>query len=311
MGGMSLLRSAFPQAQAQRDIGLALVVTLTVSAGLIGLDINERFIEGAARFEQWQLDELPLVLLVAYAALAWFSARRWNEARQEVAARLEAERQIAQLLAENQRLLQHALDVQEEEKRSLARELHDELGQYLHAARTEAVALRRMTADPLTGERAAGIEHSLTHIQLMARDLIGRLRPPALDELGLSAALEQLVQKQCDMASGLVFRVEISRNIDRAQPNVAINAYRIAQECLTNVIRHSGASIVTLVASIIHDRLHIEISDNGHGFVEPFVPGFGLAGIRERVEALHGQLEIDGMAGQGVCVRVVLPWRAA
>lgn len=293
--------------RASRDIGLALLVTMAASMVLVVFDINERFIAGAARFEQWQLDELPLVLLVAYAALAWFSARRWNEARQEIAARLEAERRISQLLVENQRLLRHAMDVQEDEKRNLARELHDELGQYLHAARTESAALRLVSGDVLVAERAAGIEHSLTHIQLMARDLIGRLRPPALDELGLSAALEQLVHRQCEPIPGLNFKFDIQRGIDHVHGPVAINAYRMVQECLTNALRHSGASMISLAAAMQQGRLQLDIADNGRGFPENLVAGFGLSGIRERVQALDGTLEIKSEPGRGVRVSVSLP----
>lgn len=293
--------------QAKRDIALALIISLAVSLVLVVFNINERFIAGASRFEQWQLDEMPLVLLVAYAALAWFSARRWNEARQEVAARLVAEQKIAQLLAENQHLLRHALQVQEDEKRSLARELHDELSQYLHAARTESVALRLASDNHFITERVSNIEHALTHIQLMARDLIGRLRPPALDELGLSAALEQLMQRQCETVANLNNQHDIQRSVDHVDGQLAINAYRIAQECLTNVIRHSGASKVIFTAQIKHHQLLLEITDNGRGYPANFIAGFGLVGIRERVKGLQGKLKMHSEPNQGVQISVSLP----
>jgi signal transduction histidine kinase len=297
--------------QASRDIALAAVVSILVSMVLVAFNINERFIAAASRHEQWQVDELPLVLLVAYAALTWFSVRRWNESRQEVTARLEAEQKIAQLLAENQRLLRHSLEVQEEEKRSLARELHDELGQYLHAARTESVALRLGSADKFIGERAKSIEHALTHIQLVARDIISKLRPPALDELGLSAALEQLVLRQCETSADLQCSFNIAREVDVVDGQVAINAYRIAQECLTNIVRHAHASKVNFMARLVQNYLILEISDNGRGHPVPMVAGFGIAGIRERVDGLDGKLTMHSEPGHGVFISVSLPFNKA
>lgn len=293
--------------RATRDITLAVAVTFLVSMVLVVFDVNERFIAAASRHEQWQVDELPLVLLVAYAALTWFSVRRWNESRQEVTARLEAEQKIAQLLAENQRLLRHSLEVQEEEKRSLARELHDELGQYLHAARTESVALRLGSSDKFIGERAKSIEHALTHIQLVARDIISKLRPPALDELGLSAALEQLVLRQCETSVDIQCSFNIAREVDVVDGQVAINAYRIAQECLTNIVRHAHASKVNFMARLAQNCLILEISDNGRGHPVPIVAGFGIAGIRERVDSLDGKLTMHSEPEYGVFVGVSLP----
>jgi len=297
--------------QASRDIALAAVVSILVSMVLVAFNINERFIAAASRHEQWQVDELPLVLLVAYAALTWFSVRRWNESRQEVTARLEAEQKIAQLLAENQCLLRHSLEVQEEEMRSLARELHDELGQYLHAARTESVALRLGSADKFIGERAKSIEHALTHIQLVARDIISKLRPPALDELGLSAALEQLVLRQCETSADIQCSFNIAREVDVVDGQVAINAYRIAQECLTNIVRHAHASKVNFMARLVQNYLILEISDNGRGHPVPMVAGFGIAGIRERVDGLDGKLTMHSEPGHGVFISVSLPFNKA
>lgn len=307
---------AISRVTANRDMAAAIIFTIAASTLLIVFNLNERFFLVAARHEQWQLDEFPLVLLVAYAALAWFSLRRWKQSLQEAAARAQAEQQVTQLLADNQRLLRHALEVQEEEKRNLARELHDELAQYLHAARTESASLRLVSKELLVVERANSIEHLLTHIHLMARDVISRLRPPALDELGLSAALEQLASRQCETMHNLDCHLDIRREIDIANGNVAIYAYRIAQECLTNIMRHSAATCIDFTAALIMNetsfpdaatQLLLEISDNGRGYPTALVTGFGLAGIDERVKSLGGTLAMHSESGLGVHVRVTLP----
>lgn len=297
--------------RASRDVALALAVTFLVSTVLVMIDVNERFSAVASRHEHWQLDELPLALLVACATLTWFSVRRWHESRQEVTARLEAEQKIAQLLLENQRLLRHSLDLQEEEKRSLARELHDELGQYLHAARTESAALRLGSSDQFISDHAKNIEQALTHIQLVARDIISKLRPPALDELGLSAALEQLVRRQCETSTDIQCEFNIAREVDAVSGQVAINAYRIVQECLTNIVRHAHASQVNFIAKLEQNDLILEISDNGRGYPVPIVAGFGIEGIRERVDSLNGKLTMQSKFGHGVFVNVSLPFNKA
>lgn len=300
------LQQPLMQSQANRDIALATVVSLVALMLLIGFDVSERYILIALRSNKWLLYELPSILLVVYIALAWFAIRRWYESRLETATRIKAEQTIAQLLDEKQQLLRHSFEVQEEEKRSLARELHDELGQYLHAARTEVAALRLATTDKLVADRASNIERSLTHVQLMARNVIRRLRPTALDELGLSAALEQLVQRQCETAN-LSCKFDISRKLDHVTGTLAINAYRIVQESLTNVVRHAAASHVVFIAGLEQRQVLLAISDNGQGYPETLNAGFGITGIRERVEGLGGNLNIQSEQGQGVKITVSLP----
>lgn len=292
--------------QASRDLAIAIVVISISSAFLISLNVNERFIAFAAKHERWQLDEFPVVLLVIYIMLTWYSIRRWSEARQEITARQEAEEKITQLLAENQRLYMHAIEVQEDEKRKLARDLHDEMGQYLHAARTESVALRLSSNDNLVKERANSIEQSLSHIQLSTREMIGRLRPPALDTLGLSAALAQLVHQQCSTKK-LQANVDIASEIDQLNATVAMNVYRIVQECLTNIVRHANASQVRLTAKMQASNLNLEVTDKGGGYAGNQTQGFGLLGIRERVEGLGGKLQINSQPKQGVSIHVTLP----
>lgn len=300
------LAQPFMQNQANRDVAFALAVSLVALSVLIGFDIGERYILIAFYSNQWWLYELPPMLFVAYFAFAWFALRRWYESRLETATRIQAEKTITQLLEEKQQLLRHSFEAQEEEKRSLARELHDELGQYLHAARTEVAALKLLTTNHFVADHADNIERSITHVQLMARNVIRRLRPSALDELGLSAALEQLVHRQSE-TSNLSCTLDISRKLDHVTGSLAINAYRIAQESLTNIVRHASASHVVFTAKLEQRQVLLAISDNGQGFPESLNTGFGLTGIRERVEGLGGNLNIHSEQGKGVQITVSLP----
>jgi signal transduction histidine kinase len=140
----------------------------------------------------------------------------------------------------------------------------------------------------------------------MARNVIRRLRPSALDELGLSAALEQLVQRQCETAN-LSCKFDISRKLDHVTGTLAINAYRIVQESLTNVVRHASASHVVLIAKLEQRQVLLAISDNGQGYPKSLNAGFGITGIRERVEGLGGNINTQSEQGQGVKITVSLP----
>jgi len=136
--------------------------------------------------------------------------------------------------------------------------------------------------------------------------MIGRLRPPALDALGLSAALAQLVHQQCS-TKNLQANMDIASEIDQLNATVAMNVYRIVQECLTNIVRHANASQVRLTAKMQASNLNLEVTDNGDGYASNQTQGFGLLGIRERVEGLGGKLQINSQPKQGVTINVTLP----
>ncbi len=297
-----------PGARAMRDLVLAVVLGMLSGAAVLMFDTSERFIAFASMHEEWQLDELPLLLLTSSILLAWLAGRRWADAETALRAQIQAEHRVRELLQENQRLLCHALEAQEEERGNLARELHDELGQYLHAARAEAVALRFSLQGQALAERALSIETSLTHIAQATREQIGRLRPPALDELGLSSAIEYLLERQSMASANLDWSAQLTRDLDRLPPAVAIQVYRIVQESLTNVVRHAQASCVTVTATRQPNALILQVQDDGRGMQQPQSHGFGLPGMRERVESFHGRLQIHSVPQQGVAVTVHIPF---
>src|SRR4030081_3436367 len=134
---------------ARRDIVLIVVVAVTAAFVCVKFNLSEALLNWTRPFERVQLDELPAVLLVVAISLIWFSSRRYFEANRQLRLRRTAEARLAQALAENKRLAQQYVDMQEYERKALARDLHDDLGQYLNAIKLDAVSIREsMAAHP-------------------------------------------------------------------------------------------------------------------------------------------------------------------
>lgn len=224
-----------------------------------------------------------------------------------------AERELEQ----NRRLTRIIQSRLEEERRNIARELHDELGQCVTAIKTigTTIANRPDPNGADTRENAKTIVSVASHIYDVVHGIIRQLRPSALDHLGLSDALRDAVanwrSRHPDIACELVLQGEI----EGLGETINITVFRIVQECLTNVIRHSGASraeieISRQVVDDFGDSVIVCVKDNGKGLPqrnELEVMRFGLMGMRERTQALGGILEIAGAPGQGVEVRAVIP----
>src|SRR5579883_1833424 len=179
-----------------RDAALIVIVTVVTWAACSLFNITEILRRLNAPYERYQLDELPTVLLVLGLCLTWFATRRYGEARQEIARRKSAEAQLASALADNRRLAQQYVELRESERKALARELHDELGQYLNVIKLDAVGIRddAQAAQTAMHRRASTIVENCNHIHGTLATLIRELRPTGLDELGLAAALEHCVE---------------------------------------------------------------------------------------------------------------------
>jgi PAS domain S-box-containing protein len=198
---------------------------------------------------------------------------------------------------------------QEKERKAIARELHDELGQVLTALRMDAVWLseRLRPVDPKSGERALAMCRLIDHTIDEVRGLATRLRPGVLDDLGLIDALEWCIadfEKRTGIAC--LFTHRKGPMIDGIG---ATAAYRIVQEALTNVTRHAGATQVKVSLKPEKGMLTLAVVDNGRGFNLQEIAAsecLGLAGMRERAGLLGGSLEIQSRPGQGtkVCFRL-------
>jgi signal transduction histidine kinase len=222
----------------------------------------------------------------------------------------------AQSVAEER--LRHSIDASEGERRRWARELHDETLQGLGALRVVlAAAARRGSPDEVKTavDQAVG---QLTDEIASLRALIAELRPAALDELGLVPAVESLLEHHATV-SGWDINAEVSfddgdEEIDagRLEPELESTVYRVVQEALTNVSKHANADCLDLTL-VRHDaRLDLMVRDDGIGF-DPSARhgGFGLLGMRERVELAGGELEITSRPGAGAEVKASVPIRRA
>jgi signal transduction histidine kinase len=301
----------------RRDLFVVASVTLITFVISSVLELNERLIAFTRPLEAYQIDELPTTFVAMIMALAWFSWRRSRQSIEQANLRLAAQRELAEALTENRRLSQRYLQVQEEERRFLARELHDELGQSLNAIKVDAVNIRAAAGDqPDVGRSAQAIIDVSSKVYDVVRSLLRQLRPVALDELGLASAVQFSVDEWQRRHKGVDCVLSIDGEFEGLNEDVNITAYRFVQECLTNVARHAEARRieVSLRRSIMGtgtDQLEMFVEDNGRG-VDPAIPrtGLGLIGLRERVEALGGRFEITGTPGSGTRVSAAIPLAA-
>lgn len=236
-----------------------------------------------------EVDEESVIVLADWAAIAIDNARSVAEDR-----------------------LRRTMEASEQERRFWARELHDETLQGLGAIRLLlGSALRRGTPESLRGAVNEAIDELIAEIDKL-RALITELRPAALDELGLPAALEALAERSAT-TGGLEIHGNIAlgdggEGVVRLAPLLESTVYRLVQEALTNVVKHARAEHVELAVSSEGEVLSIEVIDDGVGFDSALKPaGFGLVGIRERVELIGGRVEISSAPGRGTTLRARLP----
>ena len=306
-------RSAPPRAASRwrSDLCIVLAVALACYAISMALELSESVVEALAHYERWQLDELPLTGMVFAFGLAWYAMRRRRETEQALSLRAQAEAHVSELLAHNRELAQQLIAVQESERLALARELHDELGQRCSAILIETACLRRCAADDrasLLGAAARADMAAQGLYQLLA-GLLRRLRPANLDALGLVAALQELCESW-EERSGVacVFHFEAMDETLPERINIAL--YRVAQEALTNVMRHAHANQVRLVLARDDStgRVSLTIADDGRGMdLARATRGLGLLGASERAAALGGELRVESVPGAGVRLMLRIP----
>lgn len=291
---------------------LVLVLLVTVGAFLFGarVELNERILALTQPLEPYQIDELPITVLVLVLGMGWFSWRRWREFSREVRLRQAAQQALAETLSENRLLSQKNVLAQEEERRVLARELHDELGQSLNAIKLDAVAIRERVPDEgdEVRQNAEAIIDLANHVHETVRHLTRQLRPVALDELGLRDALELYVTQWERRNPPVVCRFDTQGELEGLGELRNITLYRCVQECLTNITRHAGASRVDVRLARAAGEITLEVNDDGRGMdLAVRRTGVGLIGLRERAESLHGDLHLTSEPGRGMRVRVRLP----
>ncbi|HLL92748.1 MAG TPA: GAF domain-containing protein [Solirubrobacteraceae bacterium] len=200
----------------------------------------------------------------------------------------------------------------EGERQRWARELHDETLQSMSALRIGLSAAARSDRPDALGQAVRQAVDQLEEAIANLRALITDLRPAALDELGVQAALEGLAERtgrtgmQVDVSIELAY--EQGRESTRHTPELETALYRIVQEALTNAAKHGNAERATVAVREQDGTLHLTVSDDGHGFdPQQDTDGFGLLGMHERIELLAGELEIDSTPGRGAVVTAKFP----
>lgn len=202
------------------------------------------------------------------------------------------------------------VDAREAERRSIARELHDELGQRLTVLKLELESLKRSGEPCLPQDRMQSMLDMVDDTVAATRRIAMHLRPLMLDDLGLKAAIEWLAQ-DFERRAGMHVTLNLASAPDHMPQKVLITLYRIVQEALTNVVRHSGADRVEISMAHNGSAVELVVKDNGQGFTE--TPGqaprgsFGLIGIHERVHMLGGTLNLGNQSDGGARVAVSLP----
>lgn len=222
------------------------------------------------------------------------------------------EAQGRQLQEANHRLrllAAHVEQVREDERRAIARDVHDDLGQTLTAMKLELAAMLRVEPSTDLRPRLQGLKEQVDLAIGTVQRIISDMRPPVLDELGLEAALTELVRR---MQARGDFACVLSCTLgdDPLSPAVATCLYRVTQEALTNVLRHAGASKVLVTLRRRSGLCQLQVRDNGRGVREDQVAAadsYGLMGMRERVAQCGGSFSISPRVGGGTIVEAELP----
>jgi glucose-6-phosphate-specific signal transduction histidine kinase len=221
--------------------------------------------------------------------------------------RISAEMQLQQ----NKRLTQLIQEKLEEERKSIARELHDEMGQNVTAIKTIATAIANRDLDEksITRQNALTIVEVTSRIYDMVHSIIRELRPSALDHLGLEDALTELCDRYRKSNPDLTVKLDLTGGLNCYDEYVNITIYRVVQECLTNAAKHAAASSikVSVVAELEASdlaRILIRVQDDGLGIDVNLSESrrFGLLGMRERVQAFNGDIKIDSSRGSGTLI---------
>lgn len=305
-----------PRSTVRRD--LACVLALTVLAALLCMrfDVGELTYSLTRRFERFQLDEFPPTLVVLATGLAWFAWRRYRESQRELLHRRLLEETAERLLTDNRRLASESIGAQENERRHLARELHDELGQYLNAIALDAGRIRDLSTEgePEVHRLSLTVMQSASTVYRQIGGMIRRLRPIGLDEFGLPSALEHCVESWRERLPQASFTLTVEGDFANLADVLNITLYRLVQEGLTNISKFARTSRVEIYlvrtadnARATRDEIVVTMTDDGPGIdlTKPRA-GLGLIGMRERVEAIGGEFHIASQPGSGFlfCARV-------
>ena len=240
-------------------------------------------------------------------ALPAFALREFTQvagAIEKLAAKLRDAR------AAQRQLAQQLIGVQEEERRTLARELHDEMGQTLTALNVTAAHLERNASSlnaAAVADCAADLRRDLRCCGEQMRSMLKALRPHGLDATGLAETVHELVDGWRSRETGIDFALELPAAPPDVDETGALALYRVIQEALTNVVRHSGARHCRVSLAIRKNRVEASIVDDGSGLPASPAQRGGLLGMAERLAMAGGGLALNDASGRGLCVTAWVP----
>ncbi|WP_333874222.1 sensor histidine kinase [Methylobacter sp.] len=217
---------------------------------------------------------------------------------------------------ENRALTQHTLEIQEDERQRLSQELHDELGQSLTAIKVMAVTAGRAQAGAVGAkvdikQTTDSIVAICDHLMAVVRSMMHQLHPLVLTELGLKATMEDLLNHWSVRNPELKLTIACPDEVDSLEQKITIQIFRIVQECLTNIVRHAQARQADISLEVEHQpkkTLRLQVSDDGQGCaVDKIKTGFGLLGMRERINSLGGEFTIQTRPQQGMSIIATIP----
>jgi signal transduction histidine kinase len=235
----------------------------------------------------------------------------------DITNRKRAEAERAELVAREKKareeVTQQLIASQEAERRRIAAELHDSLGQNLLLAKNRALlALSSGQASPETREQLEGIRDVASQAIAEVRQIAHALHPYQLDHLGLTRALKAMIENAAQ-STNILFEHKLDAVDDVFAPESATNLYRVVQECLTNALKHAQARSVRIQLERDVRQVRLLVQDNGRGFMPEQRPaggpsrGLGLKHIAERVRILNGTLQISSRPATGTAIEVVIP----
>jgi signal transduction histidine kinase len=294
---------------AAAEIMLTVAVTILIGLGLtrrLGILANAAAEVGRGNYH--------VSIPVEAADEVGRTAAAFNRMVTEVSSRTQqleaAETKARTLLAENRRLIQKSLTVQEDERKHLARELHDELGQCITAIQADAESIRDLSrpCDTRIEASAGAILEVSSQVYEVVHSMIQSLRPGVLDDLGLVEALKDEVAGWQRRNMDTAYTLGFSGDLGGLGERINITIYRIVQECLTNIAKHAAARHAAIQLAASADHVVLEISDDGRGMAAS-VPGggLGLIGMRERVEGLGGTFKLVSEPGSGTAFTITIP----
>jgi two-component system sensor histidine kinase UhpB len=240
--------------------------------------------------------------LLACVLLAWQLAKGLDASLQA------SMRALREADDEKRRLIRKVNTAVEDERQSIALEIHDELNATLIAVRLEAQRIAAISPEGEARDKAQSIITLALGLYNSGRALVRRLRPEVLDMLGLDGAVEEMVRHYDSARSGCHFVLQADGDFSRMEAGIAISAYRIVQEALSNIVKHARATQASVQLTLEQGELRMQISDNGAGFDPAQAStGIGLVGMRERVYAVNGRIAIDTALTAGTRINIAMP----